>query len=105
VDILGELTADAMYIPKKVFQVMKNDKKVSLIGKIRKVEDKFFLVDDTGEIEILVNGTVEENKLVRVFCYMEEGKLKVNVIQNLEGLNLSVFEKIKKLYSEAGLNV
>ena len=92
------------YIPKQISKVSPTDSRVSLIGKIVNVgENSFILDDDTGRIEILSDTRVEKNKLVRVFCSVVEEKLKADIIQDIEGLDVNLFKKVKELYNKAGV--
>jgi len=95
------------YKPKKISEIdSKADNRVSLVGKV--IENRksgFVLDDDTGKIEIVFEGDIKPKKMVRVFCSLVDGQLKADVVQNLEGLDLNLFKKVKELYNKAELNV
>ena len=92
------------YNPKQISEVNPNNLRVSIIGKVINAGDNSFILDDdTGKIEIVSDMQVEKNKLVRVFCSVIDEKLKADVIQDLEGLDLNLFKKVKELYNRAGV--
>ncbi|MBU5537204.1 MAG: hypothetical protein QW818_02055 [Candidatus Aenigmatarchaeota archaeon] len=92
------------YIPKQISEVNPKDLRVSIVGKvIAASNNSFILSDDTGKIEIISDSQVEKGRLVRVFCSVIEEKLKADVIQDLEGLDLNLFKKVKELYNKAGI--
>jgi hypothetical protein len=93
------------YKPKKISEVnLKNDKKISLLGKIVEVREDFFILDDnSGKIEIFSDTLVEANKLIRVFCSVFEQRLKADVIQNLNGFDIDLFNRIEELYRKKGV--
>lgn len=92
------------YFQKQVAQVTPNDSKVSIIGNVASVGENSFVLDDgAGRIEIISDSQVERNKLVRVFCSVTDEKLKADVVQDLEGLDLNLFKKVEELYNRAGV--
>ncbi len=92
------------YIPKKVSEVNPSDLKVVLVGNvISTAENSIVLGDETGKIEISSDRMMGKNKLIRVFCSVVEEKLKADVVQDMEGLDLDLFKKINELYSKAGV--
>lgn len=92
------------YVPRQISEVTSNDSRVSIIGNVTAVgESSFVLDDDTGKIEIISDASVEKNKLVRVFCSVVEEKLKADIVQNVEGLDLNLFKKVKELYNSSGV--
>jgi hypothetical protein len=95
------------YKPRKISGINpKTDNKISIVGKIVDIkENSFILEDDYGKIEIFSEEKVEKNKVVRVFCSLVDGKLKADLIQNLEGMDLNLFKKVQELYYRVGLNV
>jgi hypothetical protein len=107
VDILGVAMVDLMhYKPKKISSITKKDDKISVVGKVTNSEENFFVLEDsTGKIEIISEKKVEKNKTIRVFCSLIEGKLKADVIQNLEGLDLNLFKRVQDLYYKVGVDV
>lgn len=92
-------------MPKKISEInLKTDRNISIIGKIISSEENVFTIeDDSDKIEIAFEGEVEKNKLVRVFCSVLDEQLKADVIQNLKGFDLKLFNKVKELYSKAGV--
>ncbi len=92
------------YKPRKISQITSSDSKVALVGTVSQVNENSFVVDDgTGKAEISSDIKVEENKIVRVFCMASGGKLKADIVQNLENLDLNLFKTVEELYSKAGV--
>lgn len=92
------------YSPKQISDIKTNDSRVSIIGEVINTGgDSFILDDGTGKIEIDSDAQTETGKLVRVFCSIIDGKLKVDVIQNVEGLDLNLFKNVNELYNKAGV--
>lgn len=92
------------YKPKQISEVSSNDSLVSLVGKVIKTNDNSFILDDgTGKIEIVSDFQVEENKKVRVFCSINNETLKSDVVQDMEGLDMVLFKKVKELYYKTGV--
>jgi hypothetical protein len=93
------------YRPKKVSEInVKADSRVSTLGKVTELGEKsFFLDDGSGKIEIISEAAVEPNKLVRAFCSVVDSQLKADVVQSLNNFDLDLFNRIKELYSRAGV--
>ena len=92
------------YKPKRISQVTKEDSRVSVIGKVLEVgENSFVLQDDSSATEVFSDIHAEKDKLVRVYCSVIEGQLKADVMQDLTGLDLSLFKKVEELYNKAGV--
>lgn len=92
------------YVPKKISEVSPKDSRVSIIGNVVAVGENSFVMDDgTGKIEIFCDTQVERTKLVRVFCSVAEEKLKADIVQNVEGLDVNLFKKVKELYNSSGV--
>ena len=92
------------YFQKQVSEVTSNDSRVSIIGNVAGVSESSFVLDDgTGKIEIISDVRVEENRLVRAFCSVIDEKLKADIIQDVDGLDLNLFKKIGELYNRAGV--
>ncbi len=88
------------YKPVKISQLSVNDSRVVLLGNVTSVKDNSFVLDDgEARVEIFSEQPVER-KLVRAFCNIADNKLKVDVIQNLEGLDVNLFKKIEELYNK-----
>lgn len=88
------------YKPVKISQLTNNDSRVALLGNITSVKDNSFILDDgEARVEIISEQPVER-KLVRVFCSILDDKLKADVIQQTEGLDLNLFKKIEELYNK-----
>ncbi len=105
-DTVGAPMVNEYYKPKVISGITKKDNKISIVGKILDTkENSFILEDPTGKTEVFFDGKVEKNKIVRVFCSLVEGKLRSDLIQNLEGLDSSLFKKIQELYYKARINV
>jgi len=102
------------YVPKKISEISKSDRKLSLVGKIIEFNEenskvKSFVMDDnTGKIEIFIGGEFEEsigekNKTVRAFCVIVGDRLMLDVLQHLDGLDLNLLKTVDDLYSRAGV--
>lgn len=84
------------YKPKKISQLSPKDSRVALVGNIiQKRENSFILDDGTARTEIFFDGKVEA-KVVRAFCSVVEEKLKADVVQSLDGLDLNLFKKVEE---------
>ncbi len=92
------------YKLKKISEIDFNkDKKISVVGKILDVNEKFFVLSDgKNKVEILSEEKVEIGQIVRVFCSIEENKIKADIIQNLNGLDLNLYKEVEELYSKMG---
>ncbi len=94
----------AHYVPKQISEVNSTDSRVSVIGNIAAASENSFVLDDgTGKIEIISDIPVERNKLVRVFCSVVDEKLKADIVQDVEGLDVKLFKKVEELYNRAGV--
>ena len=92
------------YFQKQVSEVTPNDSRVSIIGNVAGVGENSFVLDDgTGKIEIISDVRVEKDRLVRAFCSVIDEKLKADIVQDVEGLDLNLFKKVKELYNRAGV--
>ncbi len=88
------------YIPKTISQLTTKDSRVALIGNIAQSKENSFVLDDgTARVEISFEGELK-SKLVRVFCSIMDEKLKADVIQPLDGLDLNLFKKVEELYNK-----
>mgnify|MGYP001616271717 FL=1 len=92
------------YTPKQISEVILTDSKVAIIGHVVDAGENSFVLDDgTGKIEVSSDMIVEKNKLVRVFCSVVDEKLKADIVQDVEGLDVELFKKVKHLYNRAGV--
>lgn len=92
------------YVQKQISEVTSKDSRVSLIGNVAATGEKSFVMDDgTGKIEIVSDARIERNKLVRAFCSVVDEKLKADIVQDVEGLDLNLFKKVKELYNSSGV--
>ncbi|MBI2084456.1 MAG: hypothetical protein HYT70_02490 [Candidatus Aenigmarchaeota archaeon] len=92
------------YTPKEISKVDSKDSRVCLIGKVVDSAGNSFVLDDgTGKIEIIYDGAIDANKLVRVFCSIADEKLKADVVQDVEDLDMNLFKKVKGLYNLTGV--
>jgi len=92
------------YKPKRISEIKDEDRLVAVVGKVIDTsENKFILDDDSGRIEIETDKKLENNEIVRAFCTIENGKLKANIIQNMDGLDMELFNKVKELYNKTGV--
>ncbi len=88
------------YRPKEISKVDSKGSRVCLVGRIISSDENSFVLDDgTGKIEVISQGSFGKGKLVRVFCSVDDEKLKADIVQDVEGLDLSLFKKINTLYS------
>ena len=92
------------YRPREISEInKKTDGKVAVIGKIVESKDNGFVLEDgTGKTMIVFEGSMEKNKMVRVFCSITEGELEADVIQSLDGFDLNLFKRTKELYNRVG---
>lgn len=99
-----DLMSPLHYKPKHVSEVNLRDYRIALIGRVISVgKNSLILDDDSGKIEIFSDFDVQKNKLVRVFCSMVDEKLKADIIQDLEKLDLNLFKKVKELYNSSSV--
>ena len=92
------------YKPRKISEITKSDSKVAVIGMIKELQENgFVLKDETKEVEVTFDGSVEKEKLVRVFCSVIDSKLKADIIQDLKGFDLQLFNKVNELYNLSGV--
>ena len=92
------------YASKQISEVNPTDSRVSIIGNVIAVGgDSFVLDDGSGKIEVISDVTIERNKLVRIFCSVVDEKLKADIVQDVEGLDVELFKKVKELYNRAGV--
>ena len=74
------------------------------MGNVMATTGSSFILDDgTGKIEITTDKQLPRNKLVRVFCSINDEKLNADVVQDLEGIDSNLFKKINELYNTAGV--
>lgn len=86
-------------MPRKISQLSAKDSKVVLTGTVIQRRDGVFVLDDgTARTEIFFDGNVEP-KAVRAFCTVVDEKLKADVIQNMDGLDQSLYKRVEDLYS------
>lgn len=92
------------YKLKKISEIdLKKDKKFSILGKVFDVnEGSFVLSDGKNKIEILSVEKVEIGEILRVFCSIEEDKIKAEIVQRLNGLDLNLYKEVEELYSKMG---
>ena len=93
------------YKPKKVSEInLKTDSRVSVLGKIAELgENSFFLDDGSGKIEMISEAMIEPGNLARVFCSVVGNQLKADVVQSLNNFDSDLFNRVKELYSKAGV--
>ncbi len=92
------------YVPKEISGIKTDDTRISVIGNVTgSMEGSFILGDDTGKIEILSDAKPERNKTLRVFCSISGDKLKADIIQDLEGMDLDLLKKINSIYNSTGV--
>lgn len=92
------------YIPRKISEINKTDTRVAIIGTVvENRENSFILKDDKSEVEVESDKKPEKNKLVRVFCSVTNDKIKADIVQSLDGLDLNLFKKVEELYNKSGV--
>lgn len=92
------------YVPKKISDLKKTDSRISLVGKVvSSSQNSFVLQDGSGEAEIFSDAQVQEGSLARIFCNSIDGRLKAEVVQSLNGLDLNLFQKAQELYRKVGI--
>lgn len=93
------------YKLKKISDIdLKKDKKVSIVGKVLNVDkDYFVLSDGKNEIKILSEEKVESGEIIRVFCSIEENKIRADIIQRLNSLDLNLYKEVEELYNKIGV--
>ncbi|MBI2034870.1 MAG: hypothetical protein HYT11_04025 [Candidatus Levybacteria bacterium] len=96
--------SSSRYVTKQISEVAPTDSRVSIIGNVVKTDENSFVLDDgTGKIEVTSDIQVEMNKLIRIFCSVVDEKLKADIIQDVNELDLNLFKKVKELYNKAGV--
>ncbi len=108
------------YMPKKISQISKTDKKISIVGKVVEISseaeqpeaeaDYFILDDDGSKIKIFFEKEnsegrekIEKGKLIRAFCMLVGEQLKLDIAQDLSGLDLNLLKTVDELYSKANV--
>ena len=93
------------YKPKNISEVnLKADNRLAVIGRVVDMGDNSFVLEDkTGKIEIVFDGMIEKNQLVRVFCLVTDEKLKADIVQDLKNFDVEMFFKVKELYNKSGV--
>ena len=98
------------YVPKKISQISKTDRKISIVGKVVEVsaESDYFILDDDSKIKIFFEkenseeqGKIEKGKLIRAFCMLVGDQLKLDIAQDLSGSDLNLLKTVDELYSKA----
>jgi uncharacterized protein YdeI (BOF family) len=98
-------------VPKKVAEISRKDKKVSVVGEVvDATEDSFILDDGTGKIEVFFDEEasagsekVAKGKTIRAFCSIDGEQLKPDVVQDMTGADLNLLKTVDDLYSKAGV--
>lgn len=97
------------YVPKKIADISKSDKKISMIGKVIEAKDGSFVIDDnSGKIEVFFETEnsegrerVAKDKTIRAFCTLVGEQLKLDIAQDSTGLDLNLLKTVDDLYSKA----
>ncbi len=91
-------------LEKKISELGKDDVRVRLLGMVIDRKDNVIVLDDgTGKINVVFPEPVktEANKIVRVFGRVipsEEGfEIQGEILQDMSGLDMSLYEKVSKL--------
>jgi hypothetical protein len=93
------------YKPREISEInTKTDGKVAIVGKVVESKEDSFILDD-GEVKAEINfeGKMKTNRMVKVFCSVAEDRLNADIVQNLDGLDLNLFKRVKELYNKAGV--
>jgi len=98
-------------VPKKIAQISKNDRKVSIVGTVvSSTDDSFVLDDGSGKIEVFFEKEnaegrerIKKDKTIRAFCTLVGEQLKLDVAQSADGLDLNLLKTVDDLYSKAGI--
>lgn len=92
------------YVPKKISEIKDTDTKISIIGKIQELKTNSFVIEDeTGKLELFTEQNVDAGNIIRVFCSLSDGRLKADVIQSLNGLDINLYHKVEDLYRKVGI--
>ena len=99
------------YVPKKISDISKNDKRVAAVGKVVDASaDSFILDDGSGKIEVFLSEessadtkAITPKKTVRAFCSVMGDEVRLDVLQDLTGLDLNLLKTVDELYSKAGV--
>jgi uncharacterized protein YdeI (BOF family) len=101
------------YMPKKISQINKNDKKVSVTGKVVEMKadtDSFIIEDGSGKIEVFFekenfedHEKISSGKTIRAFCTLVGEQLKLDIAQDMTGADLNLLKTVDDLYSKAGV--
>jgi hypothetical protein len=107
------------YVPKKIAAISESDRRIAVVGTLETIIDEetsesHVIVDDgTGKIEVFFdageNATAaetvrnENGKLMRAFCTNEDGQLRLDALQPLDGADLNLLKTVDELYEKAGL--
>ena len=88
------------YKPMRISQLSAKDSKVALTGTVVQRRDGVFVLDDgNAKADIFFGGRVEA-KTVRAFCTIADNRINADVVQNLDGMDLSLFNKVEDLYNK-----
>jgi len=92
------------YKPMKISELKGNMGKVAVIGKVIGKDNGNILIDDeSGKVEIASDAAVEKGKRVRAFCSIADGKLKADIMQELNNFDMNLFNKVKEMYEKVGV--
>lgn len=92
------------YFPRKVSEVKKSDTHVSVVGTVVIAKEGAFEIrDESGSVEVSSEAKVREGDMVRAFCVAIDGRLKSEVVQSLNGLDLNLYQKAQELYRKTGI--
>ncbi len=92
------------YFPKKISEARMSEGKICVVGIVDDPrEDGFVIRDGNEKIHIEFVGSPQKNKFVRVFCTVNDGKVRADIVQNLNGADVQLFKKVEELYSKAGV--
>ena len=95
------------YRPTKISELKSNVGKVAILGRVIDSSSGSMVIDDdSGKVEVVVTSEMvaaAKEKIVRVFYSVAEGKLKADVVQDISGLDMDLFNKMQELYEKVGV--
>ncbi len=97
------------YISKKISELdLNSDRKICIAGTVKEIKDhgNFILDDGMNSIEIINDNKLEfikSNNKLRVFCTNFDGKIRADIIQDIDNMDLKLFDKVLELYRKHGM--
>jgi hypothetical protein len=93
------------YRQRKISEIdPKSDPRVAVVGTVAEIGEGSFILDDgSAKAEISFEGEVKVGKALRVFCSVVDGRLKADIVQSMENLDMNLFKRVNELYNRVGL--